>query len=149
MTWLVIAVIVALALAPLLHFAPSKHQRRVAALRESAALAGLFVEFRSLPEPALPVAGRDDGQFIYYGKRLPPAPTAGPRSGCWVRDAQGWRSAGKLRSLPPALERLPAVVAVAGLDSGSCGIYWREQGQEVEIEAITEVLEAWSADLSG
>ena len=49
MKYLLILFIIALALAPLTHFLPSKRQRKVAGLREYAAVHGLFVEFRKLP----------------------------------------------------------------------------------------------------
>ena len=42
MTYFLIALLVALAIAPLLHFLPSKRQRKQAQLRERAALSGLF-----------------------------------------------------------------------------------------------------------
>jgi len=48
-TYLLIIFVIALALAPLSHFVPSKRQRKVVCLREYAAVHGLFVEFRTLP----------------------------------------------------------------------------------------------------
>ena len=44
--------VIALALAPLWHFLPSKGQRKAARMREHAAVQGLFVEFRELPGAA-------------------------------------------------------------------------------------------------
>ena len=61
--YLLIVFVIALALAPLSHFVPSKRQRHIARLREYAAVHGLFVEFRSLPGTA---RERADGHTIYY-----------------------------------------------------------------------------------
>ena len=59
--YLLIVFVIALALAPLSHFVPSKRQRHIARLREYAAVHGLFVEFRSLPGTA---RERADGHTI-------------------------------------------------------------------------------------
>ncbi len=47
LTYFIIIFVVALALAPLSHFLPSKRQRKVAGMREYAAVHGMFVEFRA------------------------------------------------------------------------------------------------------
>ena len=75
MKYLLIVFIIFLALAPLSHFVPSKRQRKIARLREYAAVHGLFVEFRHLPGSSREGSpARASGQqIIYYGKRLPPA----------------------------------------------------------------------------
>ena len=52
LTFLLIVFVIALALAPLGHFVPSKRQRAIARMREYAAVHGLFVEFRDLPVQA-------------------------------------------------------------------------------------------------
>ncbi len=49
MTYLLIIFVIAVALAPLSHFVPSKRQRQIARMREYAAVHGLFVEFRGVP----------------------------------------------------------------------------------------------------
>jgi hypothetical protein len=49
LTYLLIILVIAIALAPLSHFVPSKRQREVARMREYAAVNGLFVEFRGVP----------------------------------------------------------------------------------------------------
>ena len=75
MEYFVIVLVIALALAPLSHFVPSKHQRKVARLRESAAVQGLFVEFRNLPDgggtaSSGRVARQQDRNIIYYDSCL-------------------------------------------------------------------------------
>ncbi len=150
-TYLLIAFIIALALAPLVHFVPSKKQRRVARLREYAAIQGLFVEFRSLPGPRDTAAVRSatqDGNIIYYGRRIPAtgrrqeAPT-----GIWRNGPEGWSSL-LGDAVPGQLSGLPDGILAAGLDENSCGIYWQESGEEADIDQINRVLVDLSAKLS-
>lgn len=147
MSYLIVLLVVALAAAPLLHFAPSKRQRRVARLREHAALSGLFVEFRNLPEGVTAATSGSKGNVIYYGYRLPPPKRNEQRAGVWAPFADGWRAVGQRRPVPPMLGQLPADVQAASLDNGSCGVYWQERGEEQEIDVIAGTLKAWGADL--
>ncbi|MCB1845393.1 MAG: hypothetical protein KDI09_20665, partial [Halioglobus sp.] len=66
LTYLLIAFVLLLAVAPLLHFRPSKRQRALARMREYAVLHGLQVEYRKLPTEQ---RGRRPvtGDVIYYG----------------------------------------------------------------------------------
>ena len=70
MSYLLIGFVIALALAPLSYFVPSKAQRKIARLREYAALNGLFVEFREPPGAAANAVTHRAAQTIYYGKRV-------------------------------------------------------------------------------
>ena len=149
MKYLLILFIIAVALAPLSHFLPSKRQRQQARMRETAAVSGLFVEFRSLPGSASgrQPAGADSGRVIYYGKRLPASLRERPRRAAWIRDGDTWRAL-EAGSQPPAILRdLPASVPAASVDEGSCGVYWQEDGGEDEVKVIVGVLEAWLAVL--
>jgi hypothetical protein len=149
--YLLIVFIIFLALAPLSHFVPSKRQRRVARLREYAAVHGLFVEFRQLPgdDRAIGRGQGARGDIIYYGKRLPPARHGQPEpTAAWLCYEDGWRgiTTGQ-RTVPPVLEQLPAGMLAASVDQGSCGIYWLEPGEEAAVAEIQAVLERWSAQL--
>ena len=147
--YLLILFIIAVALAPLSHFMPSKRQRQQARMRETAAVNGLFGEFRSLPGSASgrQPAGADAGRVIYYGKRLPASVRERPGRAAWVRDESGWRAL-QLGDTPPVvLQDLPGSVAAASIDEGSCGVYWQEDGGEDEVKVIVGVLEAWLATL--
>ena len=149
MTYLLIAVILAVALAPLLHFVPSKRQREQADFREKAAVAGLFVEFRDLPwshrERAAP--GHRPEQTIYYGKRLPASRTEARAQCAWRRVGDTWEGV-ELRNTPPELlTELPPGVLAASVDEGSCGVYWREQGDLESVTCIIEVLHRWQDKL--
>lgn len=152
MTYLWIFFVIAVALAPLSHFVPSKRQRKVARMREYAAVHGLFVEFRQLPgndaaRAAASAGGRGQSDTIYYGKRLPPPREKRVPALAWICDQQQWRGLDRHTPVPPQLVSLPDEVLAAGADESSCGVYWREAGDEAGVEQIRLVLEAWSQDL--
>jgi hypothetical protein len=146
--YLLIAFVVFVALAPLLHFIPSKRQRQIARLRELAAGQGLFVEFRSPPtagEGRPPPPGA--GSLFYYGKRLPRGKGAPIRRSSWVRDDWGWRGLDRPAEAPQSLSSLPPDITLAAVDEGSCGVFWNEEGGEEALAEIQRVLEEWSAQL--
>lgn len=145
MTYLLILLVIAVALAPLGHFLPSKRQRRVARMREYAAVHGMFVEFRDLPAGGR--AAHSAGDIIYYGKRLPVRRGTPVESGIWVQGAEGWRSSGRRLAVPLQLQELPTNIAAASVDQSSCGVYWTEASEEEGVEQIRQVLERWSEDL--
>ena len=150
-TYIFIAVVVALAVAPLLHFLPTRSQRRQAALREAAALGGLFVEFRDLPgyAPRLERMSRNERQVVYYGARLPATRGEARRRQSWWRVDDVWRGAPeRLQTLPPSLKDLPPEVLAASVDSNSCGVYWREVGEADAVERIIRCVTAWRSDLA-
>ena len=150
MTYLLIIFILAVALAPLSHFVPSKRQRRIARMREYAAVHGMFVEFRDLPgagDRRGRTAGPSGGDIIYYGKRMPPRRGEAVTPGRWLVDQEGWRSLDRRTAVPPELRELPTAVLAASVDGSSCGVYWREAGDEAQVEQIRGVLEAGSVVL--
>ncbi len=145
MNYLLIAFIILVALAPLTHFLPSKRQRRQAALREAAALGGLFVEFRSLPGAAAGGAPRAQQDVIYYGRRLAPSKGRGSRRGAWLqRDGQWVPVAGARAPVPEQLLACTPDSLGASLDEGSCGVYWQEQGDASTVGDIRSILLAWA-----
>lgn len=146
MIYLLIALVIGLAIAPLLHFLPSKRQRALAGLREAAAVGGLFVEFRDMPDSGSaerrpPAVER---QLIYYGLRLPPSRGKESRSGAWVRAEEGWRAARGRAAVPPVLLEMPAEILAASVDEGSCGVYWRESGDVDTVHTIRRLLGLWA-----
>ena len=148
-TFLLIVFVVALALAPLAHFVPSKHQRRIATLREYAALQGLFVEFRSPPRAVPADAARyRPGSTIYYGLRLPANRRNDPAEQVWVRREEQWRPGSGRAASPAQLSVLPEDVFAVGIDSHSCGIYWQEGGEKGEIDEINRVLQGLVKELA-
>lgn len=150
MTYLLIAFVIAVALAPLSHFVPSKQQREIARMREYAAVHGMFVEFRQVPgrDSSAP-AGRERAaqDTIYYGKRLPPAKAKRETALIWLLEADGWVGLERRHAVPAALLSLAVPVLAASVDEGSCGIYWRESGGVEAVELIRQVLESWAGQL--
>lgn len=148
-TWLLIILVIATALAPLSHFAPSKRQRAVAGMREFAALNGLYVEFRDTPGA---VSKGARGSVIYYGKRLPAALAADVSRTAWARQEAAWRCVTGRTAAPDMLSALPDGILAASIDAASCGVYWREEvekGQEKQAVAqIQQVLDSWIRSLS-
>lgn len=145
--YLLIALVVGLALAPLTHFLPSKRQRQVARMREFAAVQGLFVEFRDLP-------GFDDRresrpeQVIYYGRRLAPSRGKRRQSRAWLAAEEGWRGVNHREPAPDCFTGLPPQIMAASVDESSCGVYWLEADEDTGVEAIVDVLQTWSEALN-
>ena len=148
LTYLLILFVIALALAPLTHFIPSKRQRRIAGLREYAAVHGLFVEFRDLPKGGAPSLARPSrGHVIYYGKRIAARRVRPVEAGAWIYDQDSWRSVGRRLPVPQPVQGLPADILAASVDAGSCGVYWTESSGEAGVEHIRQVLECWCEEL--
>ena len=141
--------VVAVALAPLSYVLPSKRQRKVAGMREYAAVNGMFVEFRDLPDVGgVPLANAvSGGQVIYYGRRLPNKRTRPIDSGTWVHAPEGWCSLGHRLPVPAQLQALSVDISVASVDQFSCGIYWMESSGQEGVEQIRQVLEGWCDQL--
>jgi hypothetical protein len=149
MVYVFIIFVVLLALAPLLHFLPSRRQREQASLREAAALAGLFVEFRDLPLPAahLQRLAAAERQVLYYGRRLRPARGRPRANAAWWRVGDEWRRSPGTPEAPALTSELPAAVLALGVSEGSCGCYWREEGDCETVQQIAAFLLAWGRDL--
>ena len=145
MKYLLVIFVIALALAPLVQFLPNKRQRKIARMREYAAVQGLFVEFRDMP--GLNVAPKSPVGVIYYGKRLPTSRSRSVAIGAWVLLGDGWRKVSGSKQITPLLEELPIEILAASVDEFSCGVYWTESAEEGAVEQIKQVLEQWSDEL--
>lgn len=142
MSYWIILIVVAVALAPLSHFVPSKAQRRVARLREYAAVNGLFVEFRDPPGHGSANSQSRTGQTIYYGKRVRSKGKGPDARVSWRAGSVGWIAQTRGVAIPAQLLELPQGILGASADPDSCGIYWQESGDETEIDKICEVLDS-------
>jgi len=114
-------------------------------MREFAALQGMFVEFRTVPESPVThrgVTGYQRGKTIYYGLRIPARGCVVNQPLAWVFEDDNWRGLQRRVPVPPALVELPAEISAVSIDQGSCGVYWQEAGEEVDIERIHGVLNA-------
>lgn len=145
MIYLLIIGVMFLALAPLWHFAPSKRQRRQALLRETAALSGLFVEFRDLPLPAarLERLHSADRQLLYYGCRLPSLRGEPLKTVSWYRDKDDWGSMPPRQKAPEILQQMPDSVLALALSQASCGLFWHENGDAAQVTEFARLLAAW------
>jgi len=146
----IIVLIVLLALAPLWHFMPTKRQRRQAQLRESAALAGLFVEFRDLPlgPERLARLSASERQVLYYGLRLPASRKSTRERQAWYREQGQWSSRPGRLTPPPITAKLPDSILALGVSEESCGVFWQEQGDESLVAEIAVLLEQWKGELA-
>ena len=143
--YLLIIIVVALALAPLGHFIPSKRQRAQARMREYAALHGMFVEFRDPPSrDGSHVAVRD---VIYYGMRLPHRRARPIDSAAWLRTQEGWRSVGRRLPVPAPVQDLSMEINAVSVDQSSCGVYWTESTGEAGVEHVRQILVRWCEEL--
>ncbi|MEM8661861.1 MAG: hypothetical protein AAGF35_13330 [Pseudomonadota bacterium] len=142
MTYLWIFLVIAIALAPLTHFIPSKRQRAVARMREHAAINGLFVEFRRAPG----AAQSDQARTLYYGMRLPPTRGEERPTHAWLHKSEEWKGLNHRLEAPPAFRVLPTQITAASIDEASCGVYWQEEGDIDEVELIVDALKAWAAN---
>ena len=142
MEYLVIVLVIAVALAPLSHFVPSKAQRKIARLREYAAINGLYVEFRDLPGVEAKTRVESSGRNIYYGRRVRARAMEGGRRRVWVCRDNRWSAVPRGPSVPEVLAELPVGILAVSADLDSCGIYWQETGDEAEIDRILQVLDA-------
>lgn len=137
MSYLLIVLIVMVALSPLIKAMPTRRQRRIADLRQAAAICGLFVQYRQSPlEPA------DAPPRVFYGRHR-------RREDCRVgggvsyrRLDPGWMPVKGEWPLTriELLNTLPAGVSLASEDLQEAGVFWDEQGQQQDVERIDQVL---------
>jgi hypothetical protein len=142
LSYLIILLVIAVALAPLSHFVPTKAQRKVARLREYAAIHGLFVEFRDVPRPKSQASAVSTAHTIYYGRRARGGGRGPERRLVWLWGENGWTGLPRREPVAAELAALPGGILAASADQDSCGIYWQESGDEAEIDQICSVLEA-------
>jgi hypothetical protein len=147
LSYLIIFLVLAVALAPLSHFLPSKAQRKTARMRELAAIQGMFVEFRESPlRPGR--AARERGQTIYYGRRAPGRGRRGPlKRIVWALQDDTWVAVPRGEPVPGVLSEFSANISAVSVDQDSCGIYWQERGDEAEVEQISRILSRLAGEL--
>lgn len=144
--WIIVGVLL-VALAPLTHFWPSKQQRRLADIREQAALLGLYVELRKLPahrKVDIHIPADDRRYWVYYGLRL--ATKMKVPIGSWLRTPEGWLSLTGDNNLPPALNALPEGLDVVSSTPGSVGFFWQERGGDEVLKQAAECLKTAAAN---
>ncbi len=137
MTWLLIVFIVFVALAPLISLMPTRRQKRLAAIRQAAAVAGLQVQLLEPPGP-----GVDKRLSACYGLRAQHRQRLG-LTGNFVSEGDGWRNLDRRGS--PLLSELaagfPSGVSHLVLRPDSVMAFWDERGEVAEVETIKQALE--------
>ena len=143
--YLIVVLVIAVALAPLVQLLPSARQRKTAALRECAALQGLFVEFRAMPGSHLSVKAPPG--VIYYGRRFPIRRANAVDKGAWLLLHDGWHTVAGSKPITKLILDFPIEILAASVDESSCGIFWTESAEEGAVEQIKEYLERWIEEL--
>ena len=147
MAYLLILLAVALVIGPVLWMKPSRGQARQARIRLKARALGLDVRLTELPQTHRAAVRREDvRQGVVYRRVVYDPRTVLELNHRLIRDADTWEAAGE--PLPAALQRvldqvreqLPADVVAIELGPQGPGIYWREMGDEREVEQIAEQL---------
>ena len=138
MTYFLIALVVLVALSPLISMMPSRRQRQIASLRQRAVLCGMTVQLREFAEkPA-------DGELRpYYGRHRQRGDRRGVASAVYRHNGDCWHaSPGTIpAALSALLERLPVGVSRVCEDVQSVGLFWDERGEETDVERINEILQ--------
>lgn len=145
MTYLLIAVVVMVALSPLLSMMPTRRQRQIADLRQQAALSGLLVQLRALPDSA-----DSTGLHPFYARRRQRGDRVASIA-VYRRAGDGWSGAAsdtvKRRWRPVSiamatlLAQLPKGVSHVCENLHDIGMFWDEEGTQADIEQMVEVLE--------
>ncbi len=137
MSYLLIALIIMVALSPLISAMPTRRQRLIADFRQTAALAGLYVQLK-----ASPLQADGESPLPFYGCRR--SREDKPSSGTVVyrRVETGWAA---LHGHWPTqrldlLEALPIGVRAVCEDLTGVGVFWDEQGERADVEHIAQTL---------
>lgn len=138
--YLLILFIIMIALSPLLSMMPTRRQRKIADLRQRAAVCGLAVQLRDAPE----ALRMDTACAFYQRRRERDEPRLERPVLCLYIDDQ-WRQ--EQGSVNPArralLDALPkGVLAVVGEPTG-VGAFWLESGEVDDVDTIKRVLGEW------
>jgi hypothetical protein len=139
MSYFLIGLIVLIALSPLLKAMPTRRQRLIADLRQTAAISGMTVQLRPSPlEPA------DSPLRAFYGRRRSHQDEAPLEAVSWGRSEQGWRALEGHwpRSKLDLLDDLPEGVSVVCEEPQSIGVFWDERGVREDVLGIDQVLKA-------
>jgi hypothetical protein len=143
MSYFLIGLIVLVALSPLLKAMPTRRQRLIANLRQTAAIAGMTVQLRPSP-----LEDKEAPLRAFYGRRRgrEDEPPLQPIS-C-SRSEQGWRALEGHwpRSKLDLLEDLPGGVSLVWEELQSTGVFWDERGDREDVLRIDHALKALLAN---
>jgi hypothetical protein len=139
MSYFLIGLIVLIALSPLLKAMPTRRQRQVADLRQTAAISGMTVQLRPSP-----LENEESPLRAFYGRRRSRDNEAHLQPASCVRSEQGWRA---LEGHWPdsrldQLGDLPDGVSVVCEEQQGMGVFWDERGDREDVLRIDQVLKA-------
>jgi hypothetical protein len=142
MSYLLIALVVMVALSPLISAMPTRRQRQVADLRQAALVTGLFVKYRQSP-----LESADEPPRVFYGRRRTREDARVGGGISYRCDQASWNSVKGVWPAPTIelLNTLPAGVSLACEDLEGVGVFWDEQGQVEDVETINGVLKGMLA----
>jgi hypothetical protein len=133
--WILLVVLVALS--PLISAMPTRRQRRIADLRQAAAVSGLYVQLRESP-----LEDKSAPLHPFYGRRRQREHGQLQAPVSYRHSEQGWMALeGEWAPAAVALlEQLPAGASLACEELQGVGIYWDESGEKADVLQINEVL---------
>jgi hypothetical protein len=136
-TYFLIALVVMVALSPLISMMPSRRQRQIANLRQRASLCGMSVQLR-----AKPGAADTEPLVAFYGRHRERGDRKGVASVRYQRDGDRWVCPEGVSSAVPQslLQQFPVGVSHLIEDLHNIGVYWDEQGVEADVERINDLL---------
>ena len=137
--YLLIGLLLLVALSPLISIMPTRRQRRLAALRQAAASAGLYVQFDRAGDSADTPPG--EPRAVLYGCRCQRGDARG-EPGVYRREDDQWQaSAGNWPAARlEALLQLPAGVSEIRDDMAGIAVLWDELGEPEDVQVIAQVL---------
>ncbi|MCZ6829651.1 MAG: hypothetical protein O7F73_08700 [Gammaproteobacteria bacterium] len=138
MTYLLIALVVMVALSPLISMMPSRRQRQIADLRQRAANCGIRVQLRELPN-----AAKSGDLRPFYGRHRQRGDHKIAVNAVYQRHGEGWQSSAGAPSanLMALLAQLPPGVSHVCENLHEVGIFWDERGPEADVERIDAALQ--------
>ncbi len=143
MSYFLIGLIVLIALSPLLKAMPTRRQRLIADLRQTAAISGMTVQLRQSP-----LEEREAPLRAFYGRRRSREDERLVQPVSYGRSGQGWRALeGQWpRSRLKLLEDLPGGVSAVCEEPQSIGVFWDERGGREDVLRIDQLLKTLLAN---
>ena len=135
MSYFLIALVLLVALSPLISMMPSRRQRHLADLRQAAASSGLYVQFDTAGQST------DDPPAVLYGCRRQRG-DAPAQPGVYRREAGAWHSSSGRwpEERLQLLDGLPGGVCEIRDQPAGIAVLWDEQGERHDVQDIARVL---------
>lgn len=140
-TYFIILLIIAVAVAPLASALPTKAQRREARLRSYASSLGLLIKLE--PIPAIPPRLRYEpaSNLVAYRLRTSNVAEENSKQRLIVKLSEGWIDTETEREFLELATHNLAGAEIAVLDDGVATIFWDERGDETEVDELHRALQ--------